>query len=221
MRSLGKSFLSLFVVNDEEPAASDTTTAAADPTPEEAEALIAKYAEVVPQEVVLPVSGEPATPASVNFAEVFAAGGVGMEEQERMKKAVDLLATLPSETPAGVKKQIVEASLRAFGVPIESIIEAGMVQMEALAAFLGIGQAAVQKLSADSATRISQLEAEIAGLRDLVAARARDLEGQKLTCETKRLEIQGVLQFFGKEAVEKVALASTRLQEDPPQGDPA
>jgi hypothetical protein len=168
-----------------------------------------------------PTSGGPVTPVAVDFAEVFIAGGVDASEQDRVQKASDLLSNLPTDTPTAVKKQIVEASLRAFGFPIESIIEAGVAEIEALDAFIGIGQDTTQKLLADSNARIEQLQAEIIALRTLMETRLRDQDGQRHTCNGKKLEIQRVLEFFGQEAVAKVVRESPRLHEPTdPAADP-
>ena len=55
----------------------------------------------------------------VAFDQVFEAAGIAAEERDRVTKTRDLLAALPPGTDAAVKKQIVEASLKAFGVPID------------------------------------------------------------------------------------------------------
>jgi phage shock protein A len=60
----------------------------------------------------------------VDFKAVFEAAGIDEEQAGRVARAQELLASLPGETPAPVKKQIVEASLTAFGVSIDRIIEA-------------------------------------------------------------------------------------------------
>src|SRR5216684_2963315 len=60
----------------------------------------------------------PSTGGEVNFAKVFEAATIEADEQERVAKSLALLKSLPAETDPLVKKQIVEASLKAFGVPI-------------------------------------------------------------------------------------------------------
>jgi len=126
-RGWGKTVLGWFVVSDEDaegqdPAASATpgatTGAGAD-----VDALIRKYATggggapsgggpAVAGQGPLPALGEP-----VDLAKVYASFGVDGDERDRVSRARDLLAALPAETPAAVKKQIVEASLKSFGVP--------------------------------------------------------------------------------------------------------
>src|SRR5438874_1021844 len=69
---------------------------------------------------------------NVDFAKVFEAATIKADEQDRVAKAIQLLHDLPADTPAAVKKQIVEASLKAFGVPIDNIIETGVEEIQAL-----------------------------------------------------------------------------------------
>src|SRR4051794_23235291 len=67
-------------------------------------------------------SGPPGPPGNVDFDAVFDAAGIAAEERGQVERARELLANLPAETAAPVKKQIVAASLKAFGIPIERII---------------------------------------------------------------------------------------------------
>ena len=83
------------------------------------------------------VTEPPAAPGGrVDFPKVYEAAGVGAEEQGRVAKAAELLAALPAGTEPAVKKQIVEASLKAFGVPIEKIIEGAVQEIQALEAYI-------------------------------------------------------------------------------------
>ena len=79
-------------------------------------------------------------------------------------------ASLPADTDAAVKKQIVEASLKAFGVPIEKIIEASVEEIQALDGYIRNGAADNEKLIQESDARIKQYEAEINNIRGSDAA---------------------------------------------------
>ena len=88
---------------------------------ESADELIAKYAnDAPPPPPEVKLSGEmpKAQGGNVDFPAVFRAAGIDDGEQGRIDKATQLLKTLPVETPKDVKKQIVEASLKAFGYPV-------------------------------------------------------------------------------------------------------
>src|SRR5438270_4826520 len=56
----------------------------------------------------------PATKGEVDFAKVFEAADIDADEQARVAKSLDLVKSLPEGTDPAVKKQIVEASLKAF-----------------------------------------------------------------------------------------------------------
>src|SRR5437764_34481 len=66
----------------------------------------------------------------VDFDKVFEAAGIDAEERERITRTQQLLESLPPGTDDAVKKQIVMASLKAFGVPIEKIIESGAEEIQ-------------------------------------------------------------------------------------------
>lgn len=234
----GKTVLGWFVVREGDEDRPARPAAKAAKAADDTDALLAKYADepeaaapaagtapagapaaaaaanrAIPSQPALATPSGPVVPVAVDFPEVFVAAGVDASEQDRMQKASDLLNTLPTDTPTAVKKQIVEASLRAFGFPIESIIEAGVAEIEALDAFIGIGQDTTQKVIADSTARIEELQAEIIALRTLMETRLKEQEGQRHTCNAKKLEIQKVLEFFGQEAVARVVRESPRLHE--------
>ena len=89
---------------------------------------------------------------------MFRAAGIDDGEQGRIDKATQLLKTLPAETPKDVKKQIVEASLKAFGYPVEQIIEAGAQEIQALEVYIQAGQRDTQSLLAESQKRIGRAQ---------------------------------------------------------------
>ena len=130
-----------------------------------------------------------------------------------MKKAQDLLASLPAETPAAVKKQIVEASLKAFGVSTTLIIESAVGELEALEAFIVAGQGETQGLLAEASQRITALDQEITALRQSMDLAMQEQKQRTAAANGKKLEIQQVLEFFGQEAVAKVVRESPKLHE--------
>ncbi len=152
----------------------------------------------------------------VDFAGVFDAAGVDASERDLFAKAQALLASLPPGTDPAVRKQIVEASLKAFGVPVDKIIEAGVESIQALEGYL-------RKTSADTAETARSVQEIVAGYEKKIAE-ARALLDRKLqeqasvqaSCNSKKLEIQRVLEFFGQEEVARVVQSSPRLVEPPP-----
>jgi hypothetical protein len=202
-KSWGKSVMGWFVVPEHgEPEKS-------------ADDLIAKYANepAGPPPVELKGPLPQMVGGKVDFAQVYDAAGVDKDERDRITKAQELLRSLPAETPVATKKQIVEASLKAFGVATEKIIEAAVEEMQALEAFIRAGQAETQKLLGDSTMRISALEADIAKAKQLMEDAVKAQETRTGAANGEKLQVQQVLEFFGQEAVAKVVRDSPKLKE--------
>lgn len=160
------------------------------------------------------VKEPPAAPGGrVDFAAVYEAAGVEREEQARVTKAAELLAALPGGTDAAVKKQIVEASLNAFGVPIEKIIEGAVQEIQALEAYIRAGAADTQKVHEESEKRITQFTEEIRRIRTVMEGRMAEQQAVIAACNEKKLGIQKVLEFFGQDAVARVVRDSPKLVE--------
>ena len=155
----------------------------------------------------------PAPGGKVDFEAVFETGGVDAEERERIAKAKSLLDSLPEGTDVTVKKQIVEASLNAFGVPIEKIIEAGVGEIEALEFYIRSGANDTEKVLQDGASRIQQYELEVQNLRKIMEDRVKEQNSVIAACNAKKLEVQKILEFFGRDVVAQVVKDSPKLHE--------
>ena len=185
---------------------------------ESADELIAKYANQEPpppppSEVQLSGALPKAEGGNVDFPAVYRAAGLADEEQGRIDKAMTLLKTLPAETPKEVKKQIVEASLKAFGYPLEQIIEAGALEIQALEVYIQAGQRDTQTLLQQSQQRLSELEAEIARIKKVMEDQVASQYALTQACNQQKLKVQEVLEFFGQEAVARVVSQSSKLHE--------
>jgi hypothetical protein len=155
----------------------------------------------------------PVVDGKVDFDAVFETGGVDADERERINKAKSLLDSLPESTDVAVKKQIVEASLKAFGVPIEKIIEAGAGEIQALEFYIRSGATDTEKVLQDGTVRIQQYEQEIENLRRIMEDRVKEQNSVVAACNAKKLEVQKVLEFFGRDVVAQVVKESPKLQE--------
>ncbi len=226
-KSWSDSVVGWFIVKDED--AAQKSNADADLTADE---LIAKYANQTPlsaDENAAEISAAD-TPGSekfvpenygtppiqngqVDFEAVFEAGGVDADERERIAKAKSLLESLPEATDVAVKKQIVEASLKAFGVPIEKIVEAGAAEIQALEFYIRGGAGDTEKVLKESSDRINQYEQEIQNLRKIMEERVKEQNTVTAACNQKKLEVQKVLEFFGKDVVAQVVKDSPKLHE--------
>ena len=154
----------------------------------------------------------------VDFDQVYEAAGIGGDERQRVTKTLELLAALPADTPTPVKKQIVEASLTAFGVPIDKIIESGVAEIQALEGYIRAGAADTQQVLADAETRIKAKEDEIRQLRTVMDERVLEQQAATRACNDRKLGIQQVLEFFGQEAVARVVAASPKVRTPSRQG---
>jgi hypothetical protein len=152
----------------------------------------------------------------VDFDGVLDAGGVDAGERDLFAKAQSLLGSLPPGTDPAVRRQIVEASLKAFGVPVDKIIEAGVESIQALEGYL-------RKTASDTASTAREVQTIVAGYEQKIAE-ARALLDRKLqeqaavqtSCNSKKLEVQKVLEFFGQEEVARVVQSSPKLIEPTP-----
>ena len=160
----------------------------------------------------------PPAGGQVDFAAVFGAAGVDQEEQQRVARTTELLRSLPAETDMAVKKQIVEASLKAFGVSVDKIIEATVEEIQALDGYIRNGAADNEKLIQESDARIKHYEQEIHNIRSVMQQSVEEQQSLIKVCNDKKLEVQQVLEFFGQDTVAKVVKASPKLH-DP--SDPA
>lgn len=149
----------------------------------------------------------------VDFEAVFASAGVDAEERQRVAKTIELVRSLPAGTEMAVKKQIVEAALKAFGVPIEKIIEASVEEIQALDGYVRNGAADNEKLIQESDARIKQYEAEIRNIRAIMQQSVEEQQKVIKICNDKKLEVQQVLEFFGQDTVARVVKASPKLHD--------
>ena len=162
-------------------------------------------------------STPPAAPGgNVDFDKVFDAAGIGTEERERITRTQQLLESLPPGTDEAVKKQIVMASLKAFGVPIDKIIESGAEEIQALEAYIRAGAADTDKVATEGDQRIKQYEEEVVKLRTVMQQRVAEQNAVIQNCNARKLDVQKVLEFFGQEAVARVVRESPKLQEPSP-----
>lgn len=212
-KGLGKTVLGWFVVQDTD---SGRNEGGRDPELSSDE-LIAKYAQASEPASPPPVAlhGElppaPKPGAGVDFRAVYRAASISDAELDRVEKALALVAQLPIGSPLDVKKQIVETSLRAFGVPVDEIIEAGAQEIQALEAYIRRGEQGTQTLVAEARERNEQLTLQIS---ELQRATQEAVEAQQLLerlSNDEKLRIQSVLEFFGHEAIARVVQQSPRL----------
>ena len=98
-------------------------------------------------------------------------------------------------------------------MPIEKIIEAGVAEIEALEFYIRSGANDTEKVLQDGASRIQNYEQEIKNLRKIMEDRVKEQNSVIAACNAKKLEVQKVLEFFGRETVAQVVKDSPKLHE--------
>lgn len=214
-KGLGETVLGWFVVRE----GGDDD----DATPEE---LIEKYGKKQP-----PPPPEEAAPPSVRlqgnvpqvaagqapdaavFPQVYRAAKISDEEQQRVDKALALLQSLPTETPKDIRKQIVEASLKAFAIPIDQIIETSAQEIQALEAYIQHGERHTQSVLQDANAQLEKLAAHITEIKKLMEMQVKTQQSIVRAANEQKLRVQTVLEFFGQEAVARVVKDSPKLVE--------
>jgi uncharacterized protein YgbK (DUF1537 family) len=215
-KSLGDTVLGWFVVREDDPEQEATADELIEQYEKDAEAPKAPVAAAPPSVRLkgdLPAIVAGTTPDKQVFAQVYRSAEITEEEQERVEKALVLLQSLPTETPKEIKKQIVEASMKAFGVPVDQIIETGAEEIQALDAFIKHGEQHTQSVLVSARARVQKLEAEIAEIRSLMEMQVSTQQSLARASNEQKLRVQAVLEFFGQEAVARVVKASPKLVE--------
>lgn len=145
--------------------------------------------------VPMPPAGSVA-PASIDFDAVFKGAGMDTAELDRVKKAEELLKSLPESTPNDVKRQIVEASLKAFGFDIAKIVAAAQNQVKAVDTYVRVNEQQTAKAITDAQTQIAQLEDKVISLKADITKKTETLAAVAAAAEARKGQVHRVLEFF-------------------------
>jgi hypothetical protein len=200
-KSLGSKLLGLFVEKEagdgaaEEPAKQGKS--AADMVAELARGSAqAENAPVAPPPRPIPVPTGPIAPAQVDFDGVFKDAGMDAAELERVRKAEELLKSLPESTPKDVKRQIVEASLKAFGFETAKIIGAANNQLKALETYVRLNGQQTAKAISEHEKTIRELEDKVISLKADITRKTEQLAAVTKAAELRTGQVKQVLDFF-------------------------
>ncbi|HRI53908.1 MAG TPA: hypothetical protein PLW65_27400, partial [Pseudomonadota bacterium] len=149
----------------------------------------------------------------VDFAAVLRGAGLSDAWLGRVDNTVSRLPTLPSDTPIDVLRQIVGASRSAFGVPVDQIIESAALHLRALDRHIKEGQKQTQTLLEQSNRRLAELEQEVARVKQVMQEQLGLQQGLTTACNMQKLRVQEVLEFFGRESLDRVAQTSVKLRD--------
>jgi len=149
------------------------------------------------QHLVQPaLAAEPVVPAKVDFDAVFKNAGIDPQALDRVRKAEDLLKNLPDSASDDLKRQIVEASLKAFGFEISKIVEAVQTQTKALDAYVRVNEQQTAKALTDAQAQIAKLEDQVITLRADIDKRTNTLAGLAAAADVRKRQVSKVLDFF-------------------------
>jgi hypothetical protein len=142
-----------------------------------------------------------AGPIEVDFVVVLEEASVVEVDRDRIKRAQNLLRTLPDEAPMELKRRIVEAAFATFDVPTSKIVEASSAAVAALDAYVEKAQEKTERTIAEAEERIAALEASIRGERAAID-RAKDVQQQRVVLAAHEAkEIQPIVGFFAAAAL--------------------
>jgi hypothetical protein len=213
-KGLGSKFIGLFVEREGDADASPDAVSAHEKGAKTAAEEIAELAG----QVAPPAAAAPAGPplnlkmtaaaaggAPADFDAIFRDAGMDVGDLDRVKKAEELLKSLPEATPQAIKKQIVEASLKAFGFEIEKIVQAAQNQKRALDAYVKVNENATAKAITDAEGEIRALNEKIAKLKGDIEKRTGSLVAISTAARSRKDQVQKVLDFFQVPAVPPAA----------------
>lgn len=207
-KGFGSRLLGIFVETDEprqepEAPAPDEEKSAADVVAE----LVAAGASVpgtrpgAGAEAPLPALSSDKLPAKVpaaptDFDAVFRELGMDAAELDRVRRSEELLKSLPEATPQPVKRQIVEAALKAFGFELDKIVLAAQNQRRALDAYLRVNETATAKAVQEAEAQVRALNEKIAALRRDIEQHTQGLTQVATAVQERKKEVQRVIEFF-------------------------
>jgi len=157
--------------------------------------------------------GEGHRPPTFDPVSVLETAGVSAEQRERVERTLELLKALPAETSASIRKDIVEASLKAFDISIKAIVEAANAELAAFRSFIAAGHRQLDEQSKKSGERIRDLQAEISKLQTHLEVAASDQASLDQAAIAASERVRPVLGFFA-EASSRVA--NDTLDSQPP-----
>lgn len=209
-KGLGKKLLGLFVESkDATPAEGTPAVEASDAEKTPAELVAELAGQSAPKRgappaqaaaarptAAMPGPSGPVTPAQVDFDAVFKTAGMDTSDLDRVRKAEELLKGLPEATPLEVKRQIVEASLKAFGFDVAKIIGAAQNQLKALDTYVRLNEQQTAKSITDAQAQIALLEDKVLSLRADITKRTEQLASVAAAADGRKGQVHRVLEFF-------------------------
>lgn len=203
-------------------AAPPAATAAPEPTAQKS-AVAPTATAATSAAAALPAANAVAEPTApvpqieIDTAAVLRKAGLSQEDQDRVEKTMTLLHTLPGDTPLPLKRQIVAASLQAFGIAVDQIVESALLHQGAFLRHQEEGDKQTQAQLQDSSRRLAELEKEAARIKQQMNEQRAQQQGLIYAVSRQKVRLQGILDFFGAEAVERAQKSSVKLRSGRPE----
>jgi len=185
-KGLGKKIKRLFLEDGAEAAAPASAA-------EEVAQIAQEAASAQPPPSAPPAGVEP---AHVDFANIYRAAGLTQEQLDEVDRTEKLLRTLPANLPLETQKQILEGTLKTFGVAPDRIRQTIARQQRSLIAYAGVVKQDAEKRDAEAHARIEQLRAEALKLERAIDERARARAGVELACRNQGEAIGRMIDFL-------------------------
>jgi hypothetical protein len=143
-----------------------------------------------------PQAGAQVEPAQVDFGSIYRSAGLSQGELDEVDRTEKLLRTLPANLPLETQKQILEGTLKTFGVAPERIRHTIARQQRSLATYAGVVKQDAEKRDAEARARIEQLRAEALKLERSIEDRARGRAAVELACKNQGDAIGRMIDFL-------------------------
>ena len=160
------------------------------------ESKLAESTEITKQRIEVEVHEDP----RFDSVAVLESAGVDATQRERVERTLELLNALPADASPQLRKNIVEASFKAFDISIKAIVDSADAEMVAFDGFIEQGHKHLTALREESLARVAQLEAEIAKIqRKLELATADQAKLDDWTAAAMN-RVRPIASFFGDAA---------------------
>jgi hypothetical protein len=138
----------------------------------------------------------PVEAAKVDLPGIYRAAGLSDEDLAQVEHAEQLLKTLPANLPLETQKQILEGTLKTFGVDPARIRQTVQRQQRALSGYASVVRHDAEKRDADARARIESLRAEALKLERAIEERARARAGVELSCKMQSDAVSLILGYL-------------------------
>jgi hypothetical protein len=189
-KGLGKKIKRLFLEEG------DGDGGPAQTSPADEVAHIAQQAAPTPQAPSSSVTGAQVEPAQVDFAGIYRTAGLSQEELDEVDRTQKLLRTLPANLPLETQKQILEGTLKTFGIAPGRIRQTIARQQRSMVAYAGVVKQDTEKRDAEARAHIEQLRAEALKLERGIEDRARTRAAVELACKNQGDAVARTIDFL-------------------------